>query len=64
LLNQAAEARLPGLTRRDVMGVQEGREASNFKPHQQRGRIPPRIRDEDLELVACASVGDTVLGKT
>src|SRR5262249_60787043 len=64
LRNQAAEARLPVLASRDVVAVEERREASKFESRQQfvgeRGRIPPRIGDEDLELLACTSVGHTV----
>src|SRR5262249_33927069 len=64
LRNQAAEARLPILASRDVVAVEEWREATIFETRHHfvraRGRIPPRIGDEDLELLACASVGHTV----
>ena len=60
LLNQAAEARLPVLASHNVVAVEEGREAGNFEPSHQfvgeRGRIPPRIGDEDLELLPCAAI--------
>jgi hypothetical protein len=61
LRNQTAKTRFPVLASRDVVAVEERREASNFEPRHQfvgkRGRIPPRIGDEDLELLACASIG-------
>src|SRR5262249_38386742 len=67
LRNQATEARLPFLASRDVEAVEERREAGNFEPrHQFVGecrRIPPRIGDKDLELLACDSVGHGYLTK-
>jgi hypothetical protein len=61
LRNQAAEARFPVLASRDVVAVEERRKAGKFEPRHQfvgeRGRIPPRIGDEDLELLHCAGVG-------
>src|SRR5262249_39634005 len=60
LRNQAAQARLPGLAWSNVVAVEERREAGNFEPRQQfvggLSRIPPRIGDEDLELLSCANV--------
>src|SRR6516165_3740941 len=61
LRNQATEARLPILASRDVAAVEEWREATIFETCYQfvgeRGRILPRIGNEDLELLSCASIG-------
>src|SRR6516162_8683453 len=60
LRNQAAEARFPVLASSDVVAVEERRKAYEFEPgHQfvgERGRILPRIGDEDLEFLSCANV--------
>src|SRR6516165_8894876 len=56
LRNQATEARLPILASRDVVAVEEWREATIFETSYQfvgkLGRIFARIRDEDLEFFA------------
>jgi hypothetical protein len=61
LSNQTAEARFPVLASRDVVAVEEWREAGKFEPRHQFvgecGRISPRIGDEDFELLSCASIG-------
>src|SRR5262245_3907455 len=66
LPNQAAEARLPILASRDVVAIEEWREATIFETSYQfvgeLRRILARIGDEDLELLSCASVGHGLPG--
>src|SRR5215475_220719 len=63
LLNQTAEARFPFLTGRNVVAVEEWREATIFETRHQfvgeRGRILPRIGNENLKLLSCASLAHT-----
>ena len=58
LRNQAAEARFPVLASSDVVAVEERRKAYEFEPgHQfvgERGRILPRIGDEDAAWIGRA----------
>src|SRR5262249_60332519 len=66
--NQATKAHLPILASRDVVAVEEWREATIFETSYQfvgkLGRILARIGDEDLELLSCASVGHGLPGSS
>src|SRR6516162_714466 len=63
--NQATEARLPILASRDVVAVEEWREATIFETSYEfvgkLGRIFARIGDEDLELFGRAKVSHRLL---
>src|SRR5262249_49502989 len=65
LRNQATEAHLPILANRDVVAVEEWREAPIFETSYQfvgeLGRILARIGDEDLELFARARISHRLL---
>src|SRR5262249_33646463 len=65
LRNQATEARLPILASRDVVAVEEWREATIFETSYQLvgelGRVLARIGDEDLELFARARISHRLL---